>query len=63
MFLKYLVDENVNPIYLTQLRLKRPELVILVIGEPLTQKKGTKDPEILDRCEEYDFILVTNNRR
>jgi hypothetical protein len=63
MSLKYLVDENVNPLYPTQLRLKRPELVVLVIGEPLTPKKGTKDPEILVWCEEYDFILVTNNRR
>jgi hypothetical protein len=61
--LKYLIDENVNPLYPTQLQLKRPELVILVIGEPLTPKKGTKDPEVLGWCEEYDFILVTNNRR
>lgn len=63
MSLKYLIDENVNPLYPTQLQLKRPELVILVIGEPLTPKKGTKDPELLGWCEEYDFILVTNNRR
>ncbi len=63
MSLKYLIDENVNPLYPTQLQLKRPELVILVIGEPLTPKKGTKDPEVLGWCEEYDFILVTNNRR
>jgi hypothetical protein len=63
MSLKYLIDENVDPIYPTQLRLKQPELTILVIGEPLTPSKGTKDPEILCWCEEYDFILVTNNRR
>ncbi|MEA5533940.1 hypothetical protein [Crocosphaera sp. XPORK-15E] len=45
------------------MRLKQPELSILVIGEPLTPSKGTKDPEILYWCEEYDYILVTNNRR
>lgn len=63
MSLKYLIDENVDPIYSTQMRLKQPELNILVIGEPLTPPKGTKDPEILSWCEEYGFILVTNNRR
>ncbi|MGB5770048.1 MAG: DUF5615 family PIN-like protein [Crocosphaera sp.] len=63
MYLKYLIDENVDPIYPTQLRLKQPELTILVIGEPLTPFKGTKDPEILSWCEEYGYILVTNNRR
>ena len=47
MYLKYLIDENVDPIYPTQMRLKQPELNILVIGEPLTPSKGTKDPEIL----------------
>jgi hypothetical protein len=61
--LKYLIDENVDPLYPTQMRLKQPELNILVIGDPLTPPKGTKDPEILSRCEEYGFILVTNNRR
>ena len=63
MSLRYLIDENVDPIYPTQLRLKEPELSVLVIGEPSTPPKGTKDPEILCWCEEYDFILVTNNRR
>ncbi len=63
MSLKYLIDENVDPIYPNQMRLKKPELSILVIGEPLTPPKGTKDPEILSWCEEYGFILVTNNRR
>ena len=63
MSLEYLIDENVDPLYPTQLRLKQPELNVLVIGEPLTPPKGTKDPEILCWCEEYDFILVTNNRR
>ncbi|HAC65109.1 MAG TPA: hypothetical protein DCF68_16660 [Cyanothece sp. UBA12306] len=63
MYLKYLIDENVDPAYPTQIRSKQPELSILVIGEPLTPTKGTKDPEILCWCEEYGFVLVTNNRR
>lgn len=47
MSLKYLIDENIDPLYPTQLRLKQTELNVLVIGEPLTPSKGTKDPEIL----------------
>ncbi|MEG3896306.1 MULTISPECIES: DUF5615 family PIN-like protein [unclassified Microcoleus] len=63
MALKYLMDENVDPIYPTQIRRKQVGLIIRVIGEPSIPAKGTKDPEILEWCENYDFILVTNNRK
>jgi len=63
MALKYLIDENVDPIYPNQIRIKHPELIIRVIGEPFIPAKGTKDPKILEWCEEYEFILVTNNRK
>ncbi|MEG4167024.1 DUF5615 family PIN-like protein [Microcoleus sp. S13_C3] len=63
MALKYLMDENIDPIYPTQIRSKQVELIIRVIGEPFIPAKGTKDPEILEWCEKYDFILVTNNRK
>ena len=33
------------------------------VGEPKVPPRGTLDPEILLWCEEYDFILVTNNRK
>jgi hypothetical protein len=63
MTLRYLLDENVNPVYKIQLRQRRPDLVIWTVGgEPTTPPKGTLDPEILLWCEEYDFVLVTNNR-
>lgn len=62
MRLKYLLDENVDPLYATQLRRLQPNLVIRVIGEPVTPARGTLDPEILCWCEENNFILVTNNR-
>jgi hypothetical protein len=60
--LKYLIDENVDPIYTNQLRRRKPEIVIWAVGEPDTPPKGTLDPEILIWCEEHDFVLVTNNR-
>lgn len=63
MALKYLMDENIDPIYPNQIRSKQVGLIIRVIGEPSIPAKGTKDPEILEGCEKYEFILVTNNRK
>jgi hypothetical protein len=31
--LKYLMDENVNPVYINQLRRRRSDLVIFAVGE------------------------------
>jgi Domain of unknown function (DUF5615) len=62
MSLKYLFDENVNPTYKTQLIRQSSDLLVWMVGEPNTPNKGTLDPEILVWCEEYNFILVTNNR-
>lgn len=62
MPIKYLIDENVDPIYTLQLRKRKPDLTVRAVGELGTPPKSTLDPEILLWCEEYDFILVTNNR-
>ncbi|WP_404787152.1 DUF5615 family PIN-like protein [Altericista sp. CCNU0014] len=60
---KYLIDENLPPTYQTQLLLRKPDLTVWAIGDPGTPPKGTLDPEILQWCEQHQFILVTNNRR
>jgi len=62
MALKYLIDENVNPIYPNQIRLREPDIIIKVVGEPKTPPKSTLDPEILCWCEDNNFVLGTNNR-
>ena len=62
MSLNYLIDENVNPIYPQQMRIREPSITIKVIGEEETPSRGTLDPDILDYCEKNNFILVTNNR-
>lgn len=62
MTLKYLLDENVAPIYKVQLLQLNPELIVFIVGEPDVPPTGTLDPEILCWCEENNFILVTNNR-
>ncbi|MBF2017529.1 MAG: DUF5615 family PIN-like protein [Richelia sp. RM2_1_2] len=62
MNLKYLIDENVNPLYPKQIRQREPSIIVKVVGELNIPPKGTLDPEILDWCEENNFVLVTNNR-
>lgn len=62
MTLNYLLDENVDPSYKTQLTRLSANLIVWIVGEPNTPTKGTLDPEILLWCEEYGFVLVTNNR-
>lgn len=62
MNLKYLIDENVNPLYPKQIRQKEPNIIVKVVGELNIPPKGTLDPEIIDWCEDNNFVLVTNNR-
>ncbi|HAX79621.1 MAG TPA: hypothetical protein DCY88_28265 [Cyanobacteria bacterium UBA11372] len=60
---KYLIDENMLPLYQEQLLAKQPDLIVRAVGDPEVPPKGTKDPEILCWYEENGYILVTNNRR
>ena len=62
MSIRYLMDENLDPLYKRQLLIKQSRLVVFVVGDPGAPPKGTPDPEILRWCEEYNFVLVTNNR-
>jgi hypothetical protein len=63
MSIRYLLDENLKPLYKRQLLQKKPDLVVYAVGDPGAPPKQTLDPEILCWCEEHDFILVTNNRK
>lgn len=60
--IRYLMDENMNPVYQTQLQRRDPDLVVWAVGDVGAPAKGTLDPDILVWCEEHGFILVTNNR-
>ena len=65
MSIKYLIDENLPPLYQAQLLRYQPELTVLMVGEPgglNIPPKGTLDPDILNWCELNGFIIVTNNR-
>src|SRR5262245_2253020 len=62
MSVRYLLDENVDPVYCVQLNRQKPELTVWAVGDPGAPKKSTLDPEILRWCEDHKFVLVTNNR-
>ncbi|RLC12736.1 MAG: hypothetical protein DRI57_17375 [Deltaproteobacteria bacterium] len=60
--IRYLLDENVDSVFRTALLNQEPAMVVWKISDPGVPLKGTKDPEILEWCEENTFVLVTNNR-
>ncbi len=60
--LKYLIDENLPPIYAEQIRRRRADIVVRSVGEPGAPERGTLDPDILCWCEVNQFVLFTNNR-
>lgn len=63
MALRYLLDENLDPVLKVQILRHETSLVVRVVGEVGAPSKGTPDPEILKWCEEYGFVLITNNRK
>ena len=61
--IRFLLDENVNPLLRAELLRREPDLVVWRVGDPGTPSSGTPDPAIMQWCEDNRFILVTNNRR
>lgn len=61
--IRYLLDENVNPVIRTELLKREPKLVVWKVGDPGAPSKGATDLEILRWCEQNSFILVTYNRK
>jgi hypothetical protein len=60
--IRYLLDENVDPIYRSGLLKREPEMEVRRVGQLGAPAYSTPDPEVLCWCEENDFILVTNDR-
>ncbi|MCP4148965.1 MAG: hypothetical protein GY757_14555 [bacterium] len=61
--IRFLFDENVNPILRQELLISEPKIIAWKIGDPGAPPLGTKDPEILCWCEKNAFILLTYNRK
>jgi len=60
--IRYLLDENVDPLYRSELLKREPEMEVRKVGLLGAPPYSTLDPEILCWCEENDFFLVTNDR-
>ena len=60
--LAYLFDENVAAALVAGMRRFDRDVPVSAVGEPDMPPRGTLDPDILLWCEEWDCILVTNNR-
>jgi hypothetical protein len=61
--IRFLLDENLDVVYHTELMRREPDLVVWRIGSFGAPPKGTGDSDILSWCERNGFVLVTNNRR
>ena len=60
--IRYLLDENIDPVFLKGLNRRAPGIIVRHVGGPGAPPLGTLDPDILLWIEAEDFILVTNNR-
>ncbi len=61
--IRYVLDENIDPVFRTALLNQEAGIIIWKIGDPGVPPKGTLDPDILCWCEENSAILLTNNRK
>jgi hypothetical protein len=61
--IRYLLDENVDPLFRAALLRREPDLLVWRVGDPGAPPGETSDPAILEWCEGNQFILVTNNRK
>ncbi|MBM3128071.1 MAG: hypothetical protein FJ009_05465 [Chloroflexi bacterium] len=61
--IRYLLDENVHPLYRQELLRREPLMVVWRVGDVSAPPESTLDPEILAWCENHAFVLVTNNRK
>jgi hypothetical protein len=60
---RFLLDENVAPLYRRELLRRDPALIVWKVGDVSAPPGGMLDPDLLAWCEENAFILVTNNRK
>jgi hypothetical protein len=60
---KFLLDEHVPLVVVTELRRLALEIEIDRIGGLGTPARGTPDPNLLLWCEEHGYSLVTHNRK
>lgn len=63
MSVRYLLDENIDPLYRRELLRREPAMTVWRVGDVSVPADGMPDPDILRWCESRSFMLVTNNRK
>ncbi len=58
-----LLDENMPQRVARALRARDDTLAVRTVGDGIAPPLGTPDPELLRWIEEWEFVLLTNNRR
>jgi hypothetical protein len=59
---RFLIDEDLSPDYVSQLRQYDSAVDVLRVGNPGAPALSTLDPELLLYCERERRALVTENR-
>lgn len=62
MKIRLLIDEDLSPDYMAELRRYNPAIDVIRMGMPGAPDLGTLDPDILLHCEREQRALVTENR-
>lgn len=60
--LQFLLDEHVNPRLRRALKDRAANMIVWCIGDVGAPTRGAADSDVLRWCEEYSFILLTNDR-
>lgn len=63
MTMRYLLDENVDPMIRRELQSREATMVVWRVGDLTAPPYGMLDPDILVWCQQNSFVLVTNNRK
>lgn len=62
MRVRFLIDEDLSPDYVRQLRQHEPAIDVLRVGDAGAPPLSTLDPELLLYCEQVHRALVTEDR-
>jgi hypothetical protein len=60
--IRYLLDENVDPLYRDELLQREPSMIVRRVGDTDAPDEATSDADVLVWCEKNNFVLVTSNR-
>ena len=60
---KFPVDENTPRAHAHQLRRRKPEQLVMMVGAPGAPQRGTAAPAMPEWIQNHGFILIARNRK